>query len=133
MKKRLLRIIGLLPLLLAMTVLGTGVSAAQTEPATLTWARCWIKIVVPSQPNWEQIYMCALEIDNPSAKNIKLSLTFEGPEPEVVRFPSEEIIKYPELGTPVRSDPPASSVTIQGERNGNIEFKEIVPMPGSWP
>ncbi len=130
MTKYVLRMIGLLPLLFAMTVLGTGVSAAQTEPATLTWARCWIKNV---DNGWSVVYKCELSIDNPSEEQIELLITFEGPDPEVRRFPSEANIYYPELGSGVTSDPPASSATIQGKRNGKIEFEEIVPVPGSWP
>lgn len=134
MTKRALRIIGLLPLLFAMTVLGTGVSAAQTEPATLTRAKCWIKIVDESQPNWEQLYECELSIANPSEEHFDLYITFEGPAPEVHRRVSGEAeVYYPQLGSPVRSDPPASSATIQGKRNGTIEFEQIVPVPGSWP
>jgi len=134
MTKRALRIIGLLPLLFAMTVLGTGVSAAQTEPATLTRAKCWIKLIDESNPNWGQDYECELSIANPSEEHFDLYITFEGPDPEVHRRPAGEAeIYYPQLGTLVRSDPPASSATIQGKRNGKIEFEQIVPIPGSWP
>ncbi len=136
MKKRVLRIIGLLPLLLAMTVFGTGVSAAGPGTATLTQAKTWIKIHDPSQPDWARSYMCEFWIANPSKDGIKVWIKWDQPGFNFVGGPAG---KYSDTtihdtgGDLVNS--PVSEITIRGENTttNNIDFEVTVPMPGTWP
>jgi hypothetical protein len=142
MKKRVLRILGLLPLLSATTLLGAGVSAAQTDAATLTRAKTWIEIQDPSHPNWAQNYECELWIDNPSEERIHVYIKWdsadEGVPPEFTyQFQSSDPIIHKVTGDLVNWDPPAKSITIQGRTyhttTPQIVFEQEVPMPGSWP
>ncbi len=133
---RVLRIIGLLPLLLAMIVLGSGVSAAGPGTATLTMAKTWIKVQDPSHPEWARSYMCEFWIDNPSKDGIRVDIQWDEPGFDHVGGPAG---KY--SGTTIHDtggnlvNSPVSEITIRGTNTttNNIDFEVTVPMPGTWP
>lgn len=133
MARTALRVIGLLPLLIAMTVLGSGPSAADPGTATLTWAKTWIQVVDESHPDWARMYKCEFKIDNPSKDAIRVSIRWGQPDFTHVGFYHDATIQ--DVGGELVNPPPVGEITIRGMNTttNNIDFEVTVPMPGSWP
>ncbi len=135
MTKHVLRIIALLPLLLAMTVLGSGVSAAQTEP-TLTKVVTQIESVDESQPNWARNIKFEYWIDNPSETAFWLQVNWKQPEDwhNVGRYSQASI--HDESGTAgIEPQLQVNSIMLRGRNGttGQVYFTVTVPVPGTWP
>jgi len=128
--KRILRLVGPWSLLMVMTVLGAGVSAAQTEPATLTKTECWIEGVIGGGGT----HRCELWIDNPSGDMLVISVKW-GDEPWRQAFSSDDksidrIITNLDL-----NDVDYSNVIIAGDNTttGKTDIPETtVPGIGTW-
>lgn len=129
---RVLRLIGVLPLLLAMYVLGSGTSAAGPGTATLTWAKTWIEVVDENNPEWARNYKCEFQIDNPSEDMIRVSIRWDQPGFNHVGIYSDATIE--DVGGDLVNTE-VSSITIRGlnTTTDNVDFEVTVPMPGSWP
>jgi hypothetical protein len=139
MKKRVVRIIGLLPLLLAMTVLGGGVAAADPGTATLTKAETSLR---PSGWGDKQWIDCTFTIDNPSEDGIWVEINWD-PGGKYSGFYRVGIYSQATIRDTGSSDgyvygldgSQVSSIAIRGlnKTTGNTDFTETVPVPGSWP
>ncbi|MGV0612307.1 hypothetical protein [Mycobacterium kansasii] len=127
-----MRIFGVLPLLMAMAVLGSRVSGADPGAATLTWAKTSIKVVDESHPDWAREYKCEFQIDNPGKDTIRVSIRWDQPSFNHVGVYADATIQ--DVGSDLVNTE-VSSITIRGlnTTTGNIDFEVTVPMPGSWP
>lgn len=129
--------IGLLPLLLAMTVLGGGVSAADPGTATLTKAVTWIE-TDENNPNWNPTYHCEFWIDNPNEDSITVFIKWDESEGFVrVGGGYSQATIHEVAGNLVNDN--SASITIRGVNHTTnwpevtTDFEQEVPMPGSWP
>jgi hypothetical protein len=137
MTKRVLRIVGLLSLLLAMAVLGGGVSAAGPGTAKLTSV-----VTSLEDMGWghdQKKIKCTFEIDNPSLDKILVSIKWtptSEPYPYGTGWTDNPIreTKYSAQFDAAAAEE-ANSITISGfnKTTGNTDFTETVPVPGSWP
>jgi len=133
MEKHVLRIIGLLPLLFAMTLLGSGVSYAGPGTAALTKAETWFK-----DDGWGgRDIVCELWIDNPSEDRIVVEITWNETPYQYGALGYSDAVIHETLSN-AGWDPAAgnqsSSITIRGLNNttNNTDFAATVPVPGSW-